>query len=171
MTFEEAGLNLEDIMKMNNCSIKQIYHKLRGSFNKVSWRRVVCSNVGCPRWTVILTLIAHGKLYTKDRLSKWGIQIDQECVLCRKKNETVQHLFFECSYAAELWGNLQNWQVIRRPIYGWSEELAWAEKWLKRQNARTELYKMALAACVYYVWQERNTRIFQDKVRRCEVLG
>ncbi|XP_019241241.1 PREDICTED: uncharacterized protein LOC109221237 [Nicotiana attenuata] len=116
-------------------------------------------------------MTAHGKLYTKDRLSKWGIQIDQECVLCRQASETIQHLFFECSYAAELWGNLLAWQGIRRPVYGWAEELAWVEKWLKRKTATTELYKMTLAACVYYVWQERNTRIFQAKVRRWEILG
>ncbi|XP_070007758.1 uncharacterized protein LOC142165311 [Nicotiana tabacum] len=122
-TFEEANFNHEDIRKMN-CSIKQIYHKLRGNFSKVSWRRVVCSNAGCPRWTFILTMTAHGKLYTKDRLRKWEIQIDQECVLCRQASETIQHLFFECSYAAELWGNLLVWQGIRRPIYRWAEELA-----------------------------------------------
>nr|XP_016448930.1 PREDICTED: uncharacterized protein LOC107773999 [Nicotiana tabacum] len=163
-TFEEAGFNHEDIRKMNNRSIKQIYHKLRGSFNKVSWKK--CINAGCPRWTLMLTMTTHGKLYIKDRPSKWGIQIDQVCVLYRKESETIQHLFFECSYAAELWGNLLTWQGIRRPVYGWIKELAWAEKWLKRQNTSAELFKMTLTSCVFYVWQERNARIFQDKVRR-----
>ncbi|XP_019258719.1 PREDICTED: uncharacterized protein LOC109236934 [Nicotiana attenuata] len=169
-TFEEAGFNHEDIRKMSHCSIKHIYHKLRGSFSKVSWRRVVCNNA-CPRWTFLVTMTAHGKLYTKDRLSKWGIQIDQECVPCSQASETIQHLFFECPYAAELWGNLLAWQGIRRPVYRWAEELTRAEKWLKRKTATTELYKMTLAACAYYVWQERNNRIFQAKVRRWEILG
>ncbi|XP_019261267.1 PREDICTED: uncharacterized protein LOC109239200 [Nicotiana attenuata] len=116
-------------------------------------------------------MIANGKLYTKDRLSKWGIQIDRECVLCRQASETIQHLYFEFSYAAELWGNLLAWQGIKRPVYRWAEELACVEKWLKRKNATTKLYKMTLVACVYYVWQERNTRCFQAKVRRWEILG
>nr|XP_016505691.1 PREDICTED: uncharacterized protein LOC107823531 [Nicotiana tabacum] len=68
--FMNAGLNYEDIMNMQSCSIKNIYHKLRGRFEKVSWRRIVCHNTGCPRWTFILTVAAHGKLYTKDRLQK-----------------------------------------------------------------------------------------------------
>ncbi|XP_019257654.1 PREDICTED: uncharacterized protein LOC109235862 [Nicotiana attenuata] len=116
-------------------------------------------------------MAAHGKLYTKNKLSKWGMQVDQECVLCTKEHETVQHLFFKCSYAAKLWGNLLQWQGIRRAVYGWTEELAWAEKWVKRQNANTELFKMALEACVYHVWQERNARIFKEKARKWEILG
>ncbi|XP_019231679.1 PREDICTED: uncharacterized protein LOC109212485 [Nicotiana attenuata] len=170
-TFEEAGFTFEDIRRMSKCSIKQIYHALRGSFNKVSWKRLVCRNAGCPRWTFTLTIAAHGKLYTKDRLSKWGVKVDQMCVLCTKENETVQHLFFECSFAAKLWGNLLQWQGINRIVYGWNEELAWAEDWVKRQNANTELYKMTLAACVYHVWQERNARIFEEKERKWEMLG
>ncbi|XP_019252716.1 PREDICTED: secretory carrier-associated membrane protein 2-like [Nicotiana attenuata] len=108
-------------------------------------------------------MIAHGKLYTRDILQRWRIQVDQECVLCKRASETIQHLFFECPYANALWSKLLVWQGIKRPVYGWDEELRWAEKWTKRKNAAAELYKMALTATVYYVWQERNIRIFQAK--------
>jgi len=170
-TFMDAGLSYEDIMNMQSCSIKNIYHRLRGRFEKVSWRRIVCHNTGCPRWTFILTVAAHGKLYTKDRLQKWGLQVDQKCVLCNQANETIQHLFFECTYAKALWSALLTWQGIRRPVAGWDEELRWAEKKTKRNTAAAELYKMAVAATVYHVWKERNTRIFQAKVTGWEAMS
>ncbi|XP_019239049.1 PREDICTED: uncharacterized protein LOC109219081 [Nicotiana attenuata] len=170
-TFMEAGLSYEDIMNMQSCSIKNIYHRLRGRFEKVSWRRVVCHNTGCPRWTFILTVAAHGKLYTKDRLQKWGMQVDRECVLCKQANETIQHLFFECTYAKALWSTLLACQGIRRPVAGWDKELRWAEKKTKRKTTAAELYKMTVATTIYHVWQERNTRIFQANVTGWEAVS
>nr|XP_016510191.1 PREDICTED: uncharacterized protein LOC107827554 [Nicotiana tabacum] len=38
--FEKAGYTYEDLMQMQTCSIKHLYHKLRGDFNKVSWRKL-----------------------------------------------------------------------------------------------------------------------------------
>ncbi|XP_009792437.1 uncharacterized protein [Nicotiana sylvestris] len=169
-TFMEVGFSYDDIMKMNNCSIKDIYHRLRGRFDKVSWRRVICHNTGCPRWTFVLTMAAHDKLYTRDRLQSWGVQVDQECVLCKQANETIQHLFFKCSYANALWSTLLAWQGIKRSVNGWDEELRWAEKWTKRKIAAAELYKMVLTATVYYVWQERNARTFQAKTKGWELI-
>nr|XP_009588271.1 uncharacterized protein LOC104085855 [Nicotiana tomentosiformis] len=136
-TFEAAGYNYEDLRQMHDCSIKHIYHKLRGDFSKVSWRKLVCNNTGCPRWIFMLTLVANGRLYTKDRLLKWGIQTDQTCLLCTFANKSIQHLFFECQYAAELWKMMLKWQGINRNIYGWSEELKWAENWTRSRNAKT----------------------------------
>ncbi|XP_070003520.1 uncharacterized protein [Nicotiana sylvestris] len=98
----------------------------------------------------------HGKLYTRDRLQRWRVQVDQDCVLCKQANETIQHLFFECSYANALWSKLLVWKGIKRSVHGWDEELRWAEVRTKRKNAAAELYKMVLAATVYYVWQGRN---------------
>ncbi|XP_070006069.1 uncharacterized protein LOC142162817 [Nicotiana tabacum] len=170
-TFVDAGLSYEYIMNMQSCSIKNIYHSLRGRFEKVSWRRLVCHNTGCPRWTFILTVAAHGKLYTKDRLQKRGLQVDQKCVLCNQANETIQHFFFECTYTKTLWSALLTWQGIRRPVAGWDEELRWAEKKTKRNTAAAKLYKMAVAATVYHVWKERNTRIFQAKVTSWKAMS
>ncbi|XP_075096596.1 uncharacterized protein LOC142174658 [Nicotiana tabacum] len=38
--FEAAGYNYEDLRQMHDCSIKHIYHKLRGDFSKVNWRKL-----------------------------------------------------------------------------------------------------------------------------------
>jgi len=33
----------------------------------------------------------------------------------------------------------------------------------KGRNPKDEVYRMMLAAAVYYIWRERNTRVFQNK--------
>ncbi|XP_016499657.1 uncharacterized protein LOC107818219 [Nicotiana tabacum] len=117
-TMMEAEFSQDNITNMNSCSINQIYHKLRGTFEKVSWRKVVCHNGGCPRWKFVLTMTAHERLYTKDRLQRWGMTVDQDCILCNNEKETIQYLFFECSYSKALWSKLLEWPGIDRPRMG-----------------------------------------------------
>ncbi|XP_075098926.1 uncharacterized protein LOC142175823 [Nicotiana tabacum] len=169
--FEKAGYTYEELMQMQTCSVKNMYHILQGYFNKVRWRKLVCNNASRPRWVFMLTLMDHSRLYTKDRLLKWGIHNDQLCPLCSYANESIQHLFFEFQYAVALWKRLLNWQGIHRSIHGWSKELRWAENWAKNRSAKAELFKMVLAGYVYFVWQERNARLFQAKSRNCETLS
>uniref|UniRef100_A0A1S3ZAY8 Reverse transcriptase zinc-binding domain-containing protein n=1 Tax=Nicotiana tabacum TaxID=4097 RepID=A0A1S3ZAY8_TOBAC len=101
-TLVKAGFNHEKIRRTKKCNIKTIYHRLRGTFDKVRWKKIACQNLGCPRCTFMLTLTAHGKLYTRDRLQKWGMHVEEECVLCRTEKESIQHLFFECEYSKAL---------------------------------------------------------------------
>jgi len=62
---------VDDILTMPNFSIKQFYVKLRGKFQKVSWRRLVYNNSGLPRWIFILRVAALERLNIRDRLVKW----------------------------------------------------------------------------------------------------
>lgn len=78
-TLEKAGYLYEDILKTSHLSIKKIYNKLRGDYPKVSWRRLICNNSGYPKWIFTLQLAALGRLYTRDRLAKWGVTTELIC--------------------------------------------------------------------------------------------
>nr|XP_016504704.1 PREDICTED: uncharacterized protein LOC107822661 [Nicotiana tabacum] len=126
--FEEAGLQQNDLSDMMTYSIKKMYHKLRGNFPKVSWRKLICNNLGFPKWIFNLRLVAHGKLLTRDRLAKWGITKDTVCSLCDIENETIAHMFCHCKYSAAIWERLLHWQEIDRKADRWPGEQVWAEK-------------------------------------------
>lgn len=123
-TLVKAGFNHEKIRRTKKCNIKTIYHRLRGTFDKVRWKKIACQNLGCPRCTFMLTLTAHGKLYTRDRLQKWGMHVEEDWVLCRTEKESIQHLFFECEYSKALWSRILVWQGMNRGVLGWEQELA-----------------------------------------------
>lgn len=53
---EEVGVQKESVIEANTFSIKEIYSLLKGQFDKVPQRRLICNNYGCPRWTFILYL-------------------------------------------------------------------------------------------------------------------
>uniref|UniRef100_M1BXE2 Orf147a protein n=1 Tax=Solanum tuberosum TaxID=4113 RepID=M1BXE2_SOLTU len=68
------------------------------SFPKVSWRKLVCNNFGAPKWLFIFRMAALERLYTKDRLTKWGIINNQDCPLCLTGRESMDHMIFICPY-------------------------------------------------------------------------
>lgn len=43
--------------KTEKWTIKKVYRLLRGQFEKVAWRRLMCNNLGCPSWTFILSYL------------------------------------------------------------------------------------------------------------------
>ncbi|PHT45447.1 hypothetical protein CQW23_14605 [Capsicum baccatum] len=52
----------------------------------------------------------------------------------------------------------------------WFEEVQWA---IQRENGRAtnaEIYRFALACCVYKIWLERNGRVFQQRKVEAYVL-
>ncbi|XP_059302004.1 uncharacterized protein LOC132053929 [Lycium ferocissimum] len=138
---------------------------MRGDFLKVPWRRLVCNNYGAPKWIFILRLVAHGRLYTRDRLDSWGITTTQDCSLCLDGLETLAHLFFHCPYSATIWETLLHWQGIYRISMIWPDEMQWAATHANGKNSTSEVHRMVLAASVYHIWIERNHRIFQHRRR------
>ncbi|XP_075095270.1 uncharacterized protein LOC142173556 [Nicotiana tabacum] len=136
---------------MKKFSTKQFYLKLRDTFQKVAWRKLVCNNQSLPKWIFILRLAALERLYTKDRLFKWGVTQDQFCLLCGQDHESLAHLFFTCETTAQLWKKLLNWIGVTRNLMVWEDELQWGMQHASRSSSRVEVYRMLLAVAVYHV--------------------
>lgn len=84
-----------------NCKlmIKKIYKWFSPVHSKVPWKNLVCVQGPQMRHRFILWLALWGRLATADRLIKWNIQIPNVCYLCNDETETLNHLFFECSFS------------------------------------------------------------------------
>lgn len=84
---EDVGLTVEEIMSRDNISIRAIYNKMRSDYPKTHWRRLICNNQSSPRWSFILYMAVQNRLYTRDRLIKWGSKVVQyaPCVSKTKK--------------------------------------------------------------------------------------
>lgn len=121
---------------------------------------------GAPKWLFILYLAVNGRLATKDRLAKWGVIQSPICPLCQRMNEELEHLFFQCSYTAEVWSSILAWQGINRGTLNWTGEVHWAIKYMKGRGRTALVYKLAMASSLYYLWLERNSRVFTQKKRQ-----
>ena len=52
---------------------------------------------------------------------------------------------------------------LRRAVYGWEEELQWAYKNLKGKSLTSIILRSAWSAYIYFVWKERNGRLYKSK--------
>ncbi|XP_055807035.1 uncharacterized protein LOC129875834 [Solanum dulcamara] len=120
--YEEAGWSAQEAMTWANFSIKNIYLKLRGNFQKVEWRKIVCNNVAAPNWTFILYLALNERLQTRERLASLGVVEDTRCALCSTGVDNCEQLFFQCTYAASIWEKVLKWMHIDRHALCWREE-------------------------------------------------
>lgn len=167
---DQAGIRIVDVTQMKIFSIKKIYPAMRGEFTKVPQRKLMCNYFAVPRWLFILNLAIQGMLSTKERLAKWGITVDQTCMLCSREQECIDHLFFECDFSKEIWSRILKWQGIHRQLKLWQEEIEWTNTEMRSNNPTAKVFGLTFAGCVYYIWQERNFRIFQNKKRTVDVI-
>ena len=80
---------------------RDMYKMLRGVKPKVRWKKVIMGNCARPKSTFITWMALLGRLPTKDRLHRFGIQNDGLCVFCGT-NEDIQHVLFECDFAINI---------------------------------------------------------------------
>ncbi|XP_021837639.2 uncharacterized protein [Spinacia oleracea] len=141
-------------------SIKSMYQKLLGSHEKVNWRRLICNNKATPKSLIITWLTLWGRLPTLDRLFTWKVVSTNVCPLCANCPESVQHLFFECSYSADIWQKVLVALQFSRTPSTFDLELRWMISVAKRTSARCKLLMMFFAECIYSIWLQRNAKVF-----------
>lgn len=79
------------------------------------------------------------------------------CLLCNVHDESRQHLFFDCVYAAEVWSYFTNKAQVNPPIC-FEDAVVWLKTSFVDQNISLIL-KLAFQASLYLVWKERNSRL------------
>ena len=143
--------------------ISLAYKLLRPQAPKVQWSRLICHNIASPKSVFILWLALHGRLATCDRVVKWVPIISFLCPLCQNKNETLQHMFFECQIAGALWRRLLHMMHHTRQPSSWHTKLRYAIMQGRRKTTRAQLYVAAFTKAVYEIWRQRNDFLHQQR--------
>lgn len=97
-------------------SVKELYIAFMGQSQRVPWAKMVCQNAAPPKYLFITWFLLHGKLATCSYLQKVGVQVDPVCYICEQENETLEHLFFECIVARDVWNGVSRWCGIDREV-------------------------------------------------------
>ncbi|GJQ95744.1 zinc finger, CCHC-type containing protein [Tanacetum coccineum] len=121
-------------------------------------------------------LVMRHRLKTQDRLKQWDVRNDLDlaslrCPLCKNQQDTHEHLFFECSYAAQVWKLVLCKAELPIIPPMWSDNLGWLLHMAHKNNTTCIVGRLLVAASSYYVWQERNNRIHNKGTRNVEQLG
>ena len=124
-----------------------------------------------PRHAFILWIASMDRLYTIDRLLCHRIINVSTCILCGQHAETHDHLFFQCTYSSEVWGYLSAKTLFSWPSTTWQSLLKWAASTFRKKDFTHILSRLVLSTAVYYLWYERNNRIFKQIYRISQELS
>lgn len=89
--------------------IRQIYLQLLGVTSRLAWKCLMFQNKARPKAVFTMWLHLHGRLLTADRLLKWVIVVEPNCILCIQRAETKEHLFIKCLFTFQIWTKIFTW--------------------------------------------------------------
>jgi hypothetical protein len=89
-------------------------------------------------------------------------------VFCNDQPDDHQHLFFNCEFPAKIWNCLKCQACLENAPNEWDQLKEFMVNLHSSKSVWSIIQKLLIAACVYYVWQERNLRTFQQKNRNWE---
>ena len=101
---------------------------------------------------------------------RWDTSKQLLCGLCNAKPDSHRHLFFACDFSSKVWDELKNGAKLE----DFPADLEECVRELVLTPVTKQFYsilqRLMLAAIVYFLWQERNLRLFQQKQRTWEEI-
>ncbi|KAK9671865.1 hypothetical protein RND81_12G059700 [Saponaria officinalis] len=162
-TAQAAQVWLGGCVVQGSFSITRAYEFFRPRAGVIPWASVLRGQSITPCHALITMLAAQRKLPTVDSLCRRGIYLVNRCCLCKQHGETHRHLFFSCSYSKSVWSLLLQWMRIYPRTSDLISELYWTHRKGRKSHWKTSWFRCTLAATVYFLWYERNTRIFDGR--------
>ncbi|CAN0853040.1 Putative ribonuclease H protein At1g65750, partial [Linum grandiflorum] len=110
-----------------------------------------------PKIKQLLWRILKGAAAMRSALQHRGVPVVDECAVCSLASETANHLFSQCSFAADCWrlSGLQRWV---ESIPGFDTDFrAWSFGVIK--SGAEHMIQQALSI-LWGIWRERNERVF-----------
>ncbi|GKA05119.1 homeodomain-like protein [Tanacetum coccineum] len=159
----------------SNLSVSRAWEALRPRRNKVIWYNIVWFPQSIPRHSFHLWLVMRSTLKTQDKLRQWDVGINTDlsmlrCPLCNTQSDSHAHLFFECSFSSQVWkmvchlADMEMVPPVLQNIIDYLHPMA------HKRSARSIFGKLILAASSYFVWLERNARLFKNVKRTPEEI-
>ena len=135
---------------------------------KIIWKLPIPVKVKVFTWLLVLAKVSvHATL--QKRRPYYSLSPGW-CVLCKKDNESIDHLFLHCDFSLRLWYIILKefgriWVIPRS-----SKDLLCFGQGLFLNNKGKVLWKVVSVATFWAIWLERNNRIFEEGEESVEFL-
>lgn len=140
-----------------------IWNSIRKIDQTPSWTHTVWSSYVVPKSAFFFWLAIQNRLLTKDRMRRFGMLVDEMCLLCRNVNENSPHLFTTCRYSTFIFNACSV-----------NLTLNWQDYTLGRfcanviDKVHEQVAYLYIATTIYHLWQEQNARVHHPEKRRTE---
>ncbi|GJW46878.1 RNA-directed DNA polymerase, eukaryota, reverse transcriptase zinc-binding domain protein [Tanacetum coccineum] len=104
---------------------------------------------------------------TQDLLRHWDVntRLVSSCSLCGGQPDSHNHLFFKCGYSTQVWDHMKDLAALSNVVGGYKDVVDFLTSYANRRSCKSVIAKLVFSASVYYIWQERNARLFSNQKR------
>ncbi|GKD51469.1 RNA-directed DNA polymerase, eukaryota, reverse transcriptase zinc-binding domain protein [Tanacetum coccineum] len=146
-----------------------VWKDLNEEVAEVDWHRTVWFNKNIPIHAFILWMAIQDRLNTQEMIVVWSLDDGMKCVFYKQCMDSIKHLFFTCDFTLKVWKELQRLLSVNMS-FNWIEIMEELKKLPNNQNIWSIVRKLIFGAVVYYIWIERNNRIFKKEERDGKAL-
>ena len=143
-----------------NFCVNEVWKGIKNSYPEVIWYNHVWFNQCVPRHSFILWMAIKGRLKTQDRISRWLNIQDMSCPFCKLCKDSHSHLFFSCVFSKRLWERLKGMAKLSHVSNSWAQVISSVVNIQAKNTIWSVIQRLMLGATVYFIWQERNMRLF-----------
>lgn len=149
-------------------STSKIWRSLNPAPPRVEWHKTVWFPERIPKHAFNMWVVFHERLPTRDRLIGWGLPVSSSCLLCGTHDESEAHLFFSCTYSAQVRQGVFSHSTLNPPA-DFTLIRQWIQSATSDQKLRT-IINLLFQAVVYFIWRERNGRLHQTPSRTADSI-
>ncbi|GJZ78963.1 putative RNA-directed DNA polymerase [Tanacetum coccineum] len=153
-----------------NFKVSEVWKAVRTDSPGVIWYKHVWFSQCIPKHSFITWMAIKGRLKTRDRLSRWFVVPDLECLLCRSENESHSHLFFPCAYSKRLWERLKPMALMENMSNVWPSVISSIVNKTAYNTIWSVIQRLVFGAAIYSLWLERNSRIYNQVDRTVDSI-
>ncbi|XP_074282751.1 uncharacterized protein LOC141607296 [Silene latifolia] len=172
LLLEIAGSPSQALLLLDACTVQTrystdtMYGHIRARRQKVYWAPLIHGK-GCnPKHSVTGVMVMQDGLPTVDKLISRGMCFVNRCALCERSCEDIPHLFFNCEFSKQVLNAVGSWVLM--PLESFSLDSLMQAVLPTRSNV---MVHTSLLATIYYLWKERNDRIFKGSKSTVETLS
>ncbi|CAK8539640.1 unnamed protein product [Lathyrus sativus] len=149
-------------------SVGKVYQYLKKDEPDVGWKHMLSNTIARSITLFTMGMTCHRRLATKVRLKKLGFTTYDRCKFDNKE-ETIDHLLFQCPPFKICWQEILGWMGIQHTPCDWQEELNWIITQCKGKGWRKCLLRSSIAETIYKVWKYRNNVVFGNTMNTIEI--
>ncbi|GKA73703.1 putative reverse transcriptase domain, reverse transcriptase zinc-binding domain protein [Tanacetum coccineum] len=156
-------------------SVKCVWESIRPRGNEVPWFNTVWFSHCIPRHAFHLWLVMRNSLRTQDKLRLWDIGDNADlsllkCPLCESIPDSHNYLFFECNFSIQVWVSIRRLADMDGVPPSINAIMSYLQPFAKSRKAKSVIAKLLVAAASYFIWNERNNRLFKNVRRKHEEI-
>lgn len=135
--------------------------QIRQAGQKINWYKDIWFSNSVPKYSFMLWLAAKYRLTTGDRMLSWNRGVNASCSFCQTPTETLEHLFFACTYSSRIWAALTRKLLHSHYSNRFSQLLSLLSS-STIKGTTGFIMRLVFQATIHTIWLERNRRRHED---------